>query len=82
MHYLYILQSETLDAFYVGSTSQDPIDRLKKHLTNHSGYTAKAKDWKIVYTEQFLDKTTAIKREKLIKNWKNKQRIRELILNS
>jgi putative endonuclease len=27
--------------------------RLQKHLGNHSGYTAKAKDWKIVFSEQF-----------------------------
>ena len=78
MFYIYILYSESLDSFYVGSTSNVET-RLEKHLQNHKGYTARAKDWKIVYTEIFQNKLDALSREKQIKNWKSKKMIEKLI---
>jgi predicted GIY-YIG superfamily endonuclease len=36
-------------------------------LGTHSGYTAKAKDWKIDFTEQFLNKPDALARENNLK---------------
>ena len=55
------------------------VARLQKHLGNHSGYTAKAKDWKIVFTEQYDNKSDALAREQQLKSWKNKERIKKLI---
>ncbi|MBL7738146.1 MAG: GIY-YIG nuclease family protein [Chitinophagaceae bacterium] len=77
--YVYILYAASLDSYYIGS-SQNPEERLRKHLSNHNGYTAKAKDWIIVYTELFDLKSLALIREKQLKGWKNKNRIRELIV--
>ena len=48
MCYTYILYSETLDKFYIGHTCENLNERLTKHLSNHKGFTAKVKDWKIV----------------------------------
>ena len=79
MAFVYILFSESLDKFYVGSTSTDLADRLRRHLSGHSGFTAKAKDWGIVYTETFPDKAKALKREKEIKAWKSRAMIAKLI---
>jgi len=56
--------------------------RLHKHLSNHSGYTSKAKDWDIVYTEPYPDKVTAYRREREIKAWKSRRLIVELIESS
>ena len=78
MFYLYILYSANLDSYYVGATA-DVAERLKRHLSNHHGYTAKAKDWEIVYTENFESKTEALAREKMIKSWKSKILIKKLI---
>jgi len=39
----YILYSKELDRFYIRHTALSIGERLKKHLTNHSGFTAKAK---------------------------------------
>jgi putative endonuclease len=44
MPYVYLLFSETLDKFYIGHTEMLPEERLRKHLTNHGGFTSKAKD--------------------------------------
>jgi len=78
MFYLYILFSEKINSYYVG-VSSNVEERLSRHLSNHKGYTAKVKDWIIVYTESFETKTEALKREKQIKNWKSKTMIEKLI---
>ena len=49
-------------------------DRLRRHLTSHKGFTARAKDWKIVYFETFENKTDAIFRKKEIKIGKVKKK--------
>ncbi|PHN00944.1 GIY-YIG nuclease family protein [Flavilitoribacter nigricans] len=78
MFYFYILHSNELDRFYIGHC-HNPEDRLKRHLSNHNGFTAKAKDWEIVYTEAFEAKTEAYARERQVKKWKSKVAILELI---
>ena len=49
----YILYSSSLDRYYIGHTGEDVEERLRKHLTHHKGYTSKAQDWQIVYTEKY-----------------------------
>jgi putative endonuclease len=76
---LYILFSQSLDKYYVGSTSMDVNQRLRRHLSDHKGFTAKAKDWVIVYSEAFEDVSEARKREIQIKNWKSRTLIEKLV---
>jgi putative endonuclease len=52
---------------------------LKKHLANHKGFTGRSKDWKICYLEKFPNKEDALNRERQIKGWKNKDRIKTLV---
>ena len=79
MYTTYILHSATLDKFYIGFTGDEIQLRIAKHLSNHNGFTAKAKDWRLVYKEIFPSKHDAMARESQLKNWKNKKRIQELI---
>ena len=76
---LYILYSKTIDKFYIGFTDGNISDRLRKHLTNHKGFTAKAKDWKQAYFEEFETKKEAYARERQIKSWKSRKKIEDLI---
>ncbi|MGE4541806.1 MAG: GIY-YIG nuclease family protein [Bacteroidales bacterium] len=76
---LYILFSQSLDKYYVGSTSLELNQRLRRHLSDHKGFTAKAKDWVIVYSEAFEDVSEARKRELQIKKWKSRTLIERLI---
>ncbi|OPC53368.1 GIY-YIG nuclease family protein [Elizabethkingia bruuniana] len=82
MCFCYILRSSTLDQFYIGHCSEELIERLRKHLSNHKGFTSRAKDWIIVYSETFNDKSSAYKREREIKAWKSKKKIEQLIKSS
>ncbi|MFO7879065.1 MAG: GIY-YIG nuclease family protein [Bacteroidales bacterium] len=66
MSYFYILFSEKLDSYYYGS-SDDVEARLVKHLENHKGFTGKAKDWKLIYTEEYETLSEARQRELQVK---------------
>jgi putative endonuclease len=79
MAHLYILFSTSLNKFYIGHTTMLPEQRLHKHLTNHDGFTAKAKDWLIVYLEKFDSKEDAHHRELKIKSKKSRKYIEGLI---
>ena len=77
-YYTYILYSEYLDLYYIGS-SKNPNARLQKHLAKHKGFTSIAKDWIICYVEKFETRSEAYRREIQLKSWKNKLRIKQLI---
>jgi putative endonuclease len=76
--YAYILFSPSRNKFYVGST-ENMDDRLKKHHTNHKGFTGHALDWVVVYTEPFQTKQEACSRERQIKSWKSRKLIEKLV---
>jgi putative endonuclease len=78
----YILFSPIVNKFYIGHTTEPVEERLRKHLANHTGFTAKFKDWKIVYTEEFDSKELAYRRELAVKKWKSHSRIQSLIKSS
>jgi len=77
-HFIYILHSESKDKYYVGY-SKNPQERLIKHNQKHKGFTGMTNDWKIVYTEVFPDKISAVEREKRIKQKKSRKYIEHLI---
>jgi len=79
MNYFYILYSKVLNQYYIGHTSESLQERLRKHLSNHSGFTAKSKDWLVVYYEEFETKSLAYRRELEVKEWKSRTRVEKLI---
>ena len=68
-----------MNRYYIGYTGDTMINRLKKHLSNHKGFTGKEIDWQVVYSEIYLEKKDAIIREKLVKSWKSRIMIQKLI---
>ena len=73
--YVYILHSNSLDRYYVGHTGDDLPERLRKHNSNHKGFTGNVGDWAIVYAEMYPTKTDAYQREREIKAWKSPKRL-------
>ena len=67
-----------MDKYYIGSTKEIE-SRLEKHLSNHKGFTSKAKDWVLKYQETFSSNSDALKRELQIKKWKSRKMIEKLI---
>lgn len=80
-YYFYILYSKELDKYYLGHTS-NLEERLKKHNTNHKGFTGKANDWELKYYEIFVSKSEAYRRELQVKKWKSRKLIEKLVLGS
>ena len=75
----YILYSLVRDRYYIGFTSGDLSERLRKHNTAHGGFTGKVLDWEVVYHEIFPEKSLALQREREIKKWKSRKMIEALI---
>jgi putative endonuclease len=79
MYSVYILYSTILDRYYIGYTGETVAERLQKHLSNHKGFTGKAPDWKVVYTQAYPEKAEAMSTERKIKSWKSRIMIEKLI---
>ena len=71
MFYVYLIQSEVDASFYIGYTSNLEL-RIKQHNNGESTYSRRKKPWKLVYSEELENKTSALKREKFLKKQKNK----------
>ena len=75
-YYLYILASRRNGTLYIGSTS-DLIKRVWQHKQEIvEGFTKKYKVSMLVYFEEYSDPKEAIKREKNIKAWQRKWKLR------
>lgn len=75
----YILFSPTKNRYYIGSTGDELTERLRRHNSNHQGFTGGVGDWIIVFQEQFISKPQAQARERQIKGWKSRKMIEKLI---
>ena len=64
--YVYILYYACIDVYYKGF-STDVEKRLEYHLNSQHKFTSKAKDWIIVYVQEFSEKTDALLEEKRLK---------------
>jgi predicted GIY-YIG superfamily endonuclease len=76
--FVYILQSENSGKFYTG-ISEDPLRRLLFHNSIEKGFTSRYRPWRIVFTKEFPNRSTAQKAEMKIKSWKSKVMINRLI---
>jgi putative endonuclease len=78
MFSMYILQSSNSGRYYIGHT-----DEISRRLTEHNSgmakYTQREKPWKVVYVENFVTRSAAMKRELEIKRKKSRKYIEKLI---
>ncbi|MFB9107153.1 GIY-YIG nuclease family protein [Flavobacterium gyeonganense] len=81
MFYTYILYSEILDKYYIGSC-ENLQKRLNDHLNGRSTFTKTAKDWVLKYSENFETRAEAVRRELEIKKKKSRKYIEYLLLNN
>ena len=81
MAMLYILFSEKLGRFYIGST-QNLERRMHEHNRGQTRSTRSGVPWSCAYTESYATSKLAKERELQLKRWKSSIRIRELIQSS
>ena len=78
MPFMYILYSEKLDKFYVGSCV-DTDRRLYEHNLGRSKFTSTGIPWKLVYREELESVIAARQRELTVKGRKSRKYIESLI---
>ncbi|HLK29185.1 MAG TPA: GIY-YIG nuclease family protein [Puia sp.] len=78
MFFVYILYSDKLDKYYVGSTN-DIDKRLVKHNNGSEKFTSTGMPWKLKYFEVLMTIKEARKRESAIKKKKSRKYIEWLI---
>ncbi|MFA7227637.1 MAG: GIY-YIG nuclease family protein [Melioribacteraceae bacterium] len=78
MYYTYILYSTSINKYYIGYT-QDLKLRLERHNSSWGKFSSRGIPWKLVYAEEHLEKSEAIKRENEIKRKKSRKYIEALI---
>jgi putative endonuclease len=67
----YILQSLKDGSYYIGSTN-NLEDRVERHNQGRSQYTKLKRPWKLLYSEEYIDRPSAVKRENEVKGKKKK----------
>ena len=73
-YYLYILECED-KTLYTGITT-DVKRRFKEHKEGRGGhYTSSRRVKKVIYTEQLLTRSDALKRESEIKGWNRAKKL-------
>jgi putative endonuclease len=80
-YFVYILQSEQDGSFYIGHTA-DLGARMQRHHNSRSRYTKAKAPWTLVYQEEFSSRSEASKREREIKEKKNRAYIERLVRTS
>jgi len=77
-YFVYIIESLKDGTYYVGST-QNLTERLERHNQGRSTYTKGKRPWKLLYSEEHPDRSSASIREKEIKSRKSKSYIKTLV---
>ena len=78
MAHVYILYSQTIDTYYVGSTG-NLEDRMIRHTAGRSKYTKRGIPWTLVYTKEYATKAEACREEYHIKAEKSRKYIEQLV---
>jgi putative endonuclease len=69
----YVIRSLKNKKSYVGYTSKESLERLQDHNTGSNKWTRQNGPFKIIHTEEFPDKKSAMQREKFLKSGQGRQ---------
>jgi len=80
MFYVYVLQSDQNNQFYVGHTN-DLKRRLKEHRSGRTTSLKGRGPYKLTYYEEFETRNEALSREKYLKSGSGREKRPSLIAN-
>ena len=76
--FVHILYSQINDRYYIGQT-QNVQSRFNRHESGYVKSTKRFRPWTLVHSERFCSRAGAMKRERELKSWKSKIKIKELV---
>ena len=79
LFYVYVLHNVAYNKIYIGYTADLSARILSHNQLAKKGYTTKFRPWRLIYTEAFKSKDSALKREKELKSARGRKFIRDLI---
>jgi putative endonuclease len=72
MFYIYLIESEKNERYYIGQTS-NLEERIKYHNSNRSKYTKNKGPWKLIGYKKYDTRSEAMNEEKKVKGMKNRE---------
>jgi putative endonuclease len=75
---VYILRSDSIGRFYIGST-EDLERRLAEHNANLAPATKNRGPWRLVYDEVHLTRSAAMRRERYFKTGRGREDLQRLL---
>ena len=78
MFYVYILESEKNDSWYIGTTN-DLKQRFKEHNQGLNLSTKRYTPWSLIYYEACCNESDAVRREKWLKSTHGRRMIKARI---
>jgi len=79
--YLYILKSEKLDRFYIGSSDNPERRLINQHNKGFVKATKSGIPWIIVFKQEYIDLVIARRIEYKLKTYKSKKIVEKIIQN-
>ena len=78
MYYVYIIQSLKTEKLYIGRTD-NLTRRVEEHNSERGGkYTRQNGPWRLVYSESYPDRSSAVQREMYLKSTNGSQEKKKL----
>ena len=79
-YHTYIIKS--LEGYHYTGMTENLVHRLKQHNDKTlSFWTKRGTDWKLIYSEEFVNKTAALKREKWLKSGVGREFLKKNVLD-
>lgn len=72
MYIVYVIKSNSRNKVYIGH-SDNLEERLLHHNNGYNKATKQCCDWKLIYAEEYLARSLAMKREKYFKSGDGKK---------
>ena len=82
MYTVYVLYSKGFNKIYIGYTADMNSRIISHNELSKKGWTIKYRPWEIVYTEEYFNKSDAMKREQELKTYQGRKFIRNYLENN
>ncbi|MAT55999.1 MAG: endonuclease [Saprospirales bacterium] len=79
MYTTYVLYSPKYQKIYIGQTADLDQRMLSHNVLSEKGFTSRFRPWVIIYTEEYLTRAEAMKREKQLKSSAGRRWIWKLV---
>ncbi len=79
-HIVYVIRSE--EGYIYTGVTEDIKNRLEQHNEKSlSFWTKRGNNWRVIYTEEYNDKSVALKRERWLKSGVGREFVKRMILD-